>query len=253
MDEGALRIRSAGAGKVAATERGWRLEIPPGTSKEYRLAQIDDYSGRRRAEFLWRPPFELGLRARVSSRHVPGTWGFGLWNDPFGLACGPTREVARLPALPQAAWFFAASSRSYLSLRDDQPANGRFAQVLRSQRAGSWLAAAAITLPIDRREARRRLSGNIREIAAGVDVDPGAWHRYEIRWHDSSIRFEIDGQELILARAAPRAPLGLVIWIDNQYAAFDPQGKLAWGLEVNPEKAWLEIDEFKCWRTPSGE
>jgi hypothetical protein len=32
----------------------------------------------------------------------------------------------------------------------------------------------------------------------------------------------------------------LVIWIDNQYAAFTPQGQVRFGLEATPP-AWLEI------------
>ncbi len=42
----------------------------------------------REASFLLRPPIRLSLSARTSSNSIPGTWGFGLWNDPFGLSLG---------------------------------------------------------------------------------------------------------------------------------------------------------------------
>ena len=40
-------------------------------------------------------------------------------------------------------------------------------------------------------------------------------------------------------------PLGVVIWMDNQYAAFTPDGKLKWGLENNLTEAWLEIKNIE--------
>jgi hypothetical protein len=44
---------------------------------------------------------------------------------------------------------------------------------------------------------------------------------------------------------SPRPPLGLVIWIDNQYAAFTPDGELKWGLEKTLTDAWLEIENVE--------
>jgi len=55
------------------------------------------------------PPCTFSLHARLSGTDLPGTWGFGLWNDPFGLSLGFGGQAARLPALPQAAWFMHAS------------------------------------------------------------------------------------------------------------------------------------------------
>jgi hypothetical protein len=43
---------------------------------------------------------------------------------------------------------------------------------------------------------------------------------------------------------SPHSPLGLVIWIDNQYAAFTPEGRLGFGALENPEPAWLEITDI---------
>jgi len=246
MDLDGVQARVAGNGKVEVTERGWRLHVPPGNDGSYRLAQIDDHAGRSRNEFAWRPPVTLSLRARVSGSAIRGTWGFGFWNDPFGLACGPTKEFLRLPALPQAAWFFSASERSYLSLRGDMPANGFFAQVFRSAGVGAWLLGAGLTFPLAPRRARLQLSRRLAEQAARVSSDPQVWHRYELRWHDSTTDFSIDGQEMLRSRISPKPPLGTVIWIDNQYAAFDPQGHLAWGLESDREGTSLEIEDLTC-------
>jgi hypothetical protein len=44
---------------------------------------------------------------------------------------------------------------------------------------------------------------------------------------------------------SPRPPLGLVIWIDNQYAAFTPNGRIGFGVLENPEPAWLELKEIE--------
>jgi len=66
----------------------WRLEFPPGPQGRYRLAQLDDYSHQSRKSFPWQPPVTLSLQARVSAPALPGTWGFGLWNDPFSLSLG---------------------------------------------------------------------------------------------------------------------------------------------------------------------
>src|SRR5574342_1167824 len=87
-----------------------------GYSYAYRYAQIHDYFGLPRRKF---PHHALTLRlsARTSSDAIPGTWGFGLWNDPFGLSLGFGGNPFRLPALPNAVWFFGASKENYLSFR----------------------------------------------------------------------------------------------------------------------------------------
>jgi len=236
---------------LARTEHGWRLGIRAGGSREYRLAQLDDHAGRSRAQLVWRPPLTLSVRARVSSPFIQGTWGFGLWNDPFGLSCGTPQAILHLPALPQAAWFFSASARSHLSLREDKPANGFFAQACMSERAGRWLVPVALSLPFAPRSARRKLSGRIRQDAAYVDSDPCAWHRYEIRWLQASTEFWIDGRRLLESSVCPEPPLGMVIWIDNQYAAFDPRGRIAWGVESNSDEAWLEFEQLSCGPEPA--
>jgi hypothetical protein len=244
MERIELGPRLSGGGTAAPTDRGWRLTIPPGDNKTYRLAQLDDHFGRARGSLPWRPRVSIQLRARASARDLPGTWGFGFWNNPFGLACGPTRESRRLPALPHSAWFFAASPRSYLSLRDDGPGNGFFAQVYRSSRVGMWLLRAALAFPFSAAAARRMLRPRIREDAASVTVDVREWQVYQIEWSETSTVFAVDGHAILRTRLAPHPPLGLIIWIDNQFAAFDPRGRLGWGVEASPTGSWLEIEDL---------
>jgi hypothetical protein len=53
----------------------------------------------------------------------------------------------------------------------------------------------------------------------------------------------VDSHVLLKTSCSPHAPLGLVIWIDNQFAAWTPAGKLGYGTLENPA-AWLEIENL---------
>ena len=120
-----LVLLRAGGGVVESLpDGGQRLSIPAGAAGEYRLAQLDDTQNLPRSEFHWQSPCMLELRARVSAADAPGTWGFGLWNDPFAASLGMGGGTRKLPVFPDAVWFFHASSANWLSLRDDLPANG---------------------------------------------------------------------------------------------------------------------------------
>src|SRR3989337_439211 len=96
---------SAGDGVVESLpDGGQRLSIPAGAAGQYRLAQLDDTQNRTRQNFLWQARCTLELRARVSADDLPGTWGFGLWNDPFTASLGLGGGTRQLPALPDAGW-----------------------------------------------------------------------------------------------------------------------------------------------------
>jgi hypothetical protein len=278
------------------------MEIPAGPRGTYRLAQYDDYTHLSRDRFPHVPPLTLrqaqgnaiSLRARVSAADLPGTWGFGLWNDPFGLSLGFGGTASRLPALPQAAWFFYGSKENHLSLRggsssserseerietrrhrtrrvgnpladreiasgnpqkagagdrprNDTPANGFFAGTFRSPSIPSLLLApAALTLPLlpirpISRWLRRLTSKIILQSGIPVEVDVTKWHEYKIEWQRDGCSFFVDGQSILVTPISPRGRLGLVIWIDNQYAFWRPDGRAGWGTLENP-KAWMEIE-----------
>ena len=237
----------------------YRLWIPSGKADAYRLAQLDDYAQLKREQFLLRYPLTLSLSARVSSESIPGTWGFGLWNDPFGLSLGFGGNPFRLPALPNTAWFFGASSQSYLSFRDDQAAgNGFLTQTFRSPKFHSWLILAGMALPFSRKIARRLMGRVIQDeeidlcregqLPFPTEVFPmkvTQWHRYKLDWREKRVSFEIDDVLVFESQVSPHPPLGLVIWIDNQYAAFTPEGKIGFGVLENVEPAWLEVKEME--------
>lgn len=243
---------------------GWRLSIPAGTSDAYRLAQLDDYQRLPRRRFAWQPPRSISLRARVSAIHLPGTWGFGLWNDPFGVSLGLGGNRFRLPCLPNAAWFFHASPENYLSFRNGRPAQGFLAQVFRSPRWPGWaLSPALLGAPFLAMRSFSRLmrwlaSKLIQEDAKvcsiisekcetpeSVRLDVTQWHTYHIGWSPNRLVFCIDHVPMLETPIVPRPPLALIIWIDNQYAAWQPDGRFGFGVLQNPA-AWMEIEDLDC-------
>ena len=261
--------------RVDETQRGWRLSIPAGETDKYRNAQLDDYARLSRRQFPHRFPLQFSLLARTSSDTIPGTWGFGLWNDPFGLSLGFGGNPFRLPALPNAVWFFGASKENYLSFKEpsraeqrsktevearltnhpsaaplrgsaqDEVANGFLAQTFRSPRFHPLLIPAGIALPFSRKATRRMLGKVIGEDGVALRVDVTQWHRYSLTWEEKRMSLEVDNVQVFESYVSPHPPLGLVIWIDNQYASFTPDGKIGFGVLANPEPAWLEIKELE--------
>jgi hypothetical protein len=238
----------------------YQLTVPAGKADAYRVAQLDDYAQITRRQFPHRfnlslpsSPLRMSLSARTSSDSIPGTWGFGLWNDPFGLSIGYGGKPFRLPALPNAAWFFGASKENYLSFRGSGqenpapaiPANGFLIQAFRSPRFHPLLVLAGLALPFSRKATRRLMSRVIGEDGVRLDADPCQWHRYSFEWGPKRVSFEVDEVQVFESAVSPNPPLGLVIWIDNQYAAFTPEGKIGFGVLENPEPVWLEIKELE--------
>jgi hypothetical protein len=226
---------------------GWRLSIPPGDHSQYRLAQLDDYWQLSRRDLPWQAPFLFEFRVRFSAQQYAGTWGFGMWNDPFSFSMGQGGAARRFPALPKAAWYFHASEHNYLSLGDSLPANGFLAGVFSSMRIPGWLFIPAVPLlPLlgwrpSARLLRRMGRTFVTEAAARLEVDVTEWHTYRMEWETGSVDFRVDGVPVFHSKISPRGRLGMVIWIDNQYAAFPPDGKLAWGLLANDEPVWMEV------------
>jgi hypothetical protein len=241
-----LKPRNTPGAAITLTENGWRLDLPGGPSGVYRLAQFDDYASLSRRQFPHSPPYTVSLQARVSAANLPGTWGFGLWNDPFGLSVGFGGTAWRLPALPEAAWFFHASPPNWLAFRDGIPAHGFYAGTIRSPRLPSLLLApglvAAPLLAIRPLSLllRRLAARTVRQEGAAVRVDVTEWHEYSFKWLYEGVQFEVDGEILLQTPVSPHPPLGLVMWIDNQFAAWKPDGRLGYGMLENPP-AWLEI------------
>lgn len=245
-----LKIRQSAHARVnkLTTDR-WRLWIDAGPAGQYRWAQLDDYLNLRREHFYWEIPFCLTLRARISTHDIPGTWGFGFWNDPFSTSLRLTKgTVRRLPSLPQAAWFFYASPPNYLALRDTHPAQGMLMASFSSWRLPTPLLFPGIfTLPLflirpAARLLRRLAQLIIADDAGRTDIDLTCWHFYRLECRKTAVNFYVDNRLYFETAIVPRGKLGLVIWIDNQYLAFTPDGALRAGTLETSEDAWLEVE-----------
>lgn len=269
-----LTPRFSANANVTPLPGGWRMDIPAGDATRYRFAQLDDYTHLPRGRFPSRPTLTLSLRARASGNSIAGTWGFGLWNDPFGMSLGFGGSPFRLPALPNAIWFFHASEENWLSfgdadsevsrlraksgptgvLRKDfalRSGNGFLAQTFRSPIIPSPFLALAglLTLPIlatrrTRKWLRWLMSRVVREDGVRLSVDQTQWHAYRLEWSPTRSAFWVDDALVFESPVSPRPPLGLVIWIDNQFAAFTPEGKIGFGV-LPGEEEWLEVGEIE--------
>jgi hypothetical protein len=82
----------------------------------------------------------------------------------------------------------------------------------------------------------------VHQDAVNLDIDPTTWHYYQLEWQQDFVRFRVDEAVVFETQVSPFGPLGLVIWIDNQYAAIPPSGHLSYGTLTNPEPAWIDIE-----------
>jgi hypothetical protein len=251
-----MKVSATHGATVETIENGWRLGIQKGDALHYRDAQLDDYFRLPRHKFPHHA-LTLNLRARASSSSIPGTWGFGLWNDPFGLSLGFGGNPFRLPMLPNAVWFFSASAHNYLSFTNDKPAQGFLAQVFRAPKFHPLLIPTGLVFPFSRKLARKILSKVIKEDSSQLcpasmqelapalhNLDVTEWHAYRFEWSPQRVLFYVDNVQVFESTVSPNPPLGLIIWIDNQYAAFTPEGKIGFGVLANAEPAWVEITDL---------
>ncbi len=238
-------------GQVTPLKDGWRLTLPPGDTHTYRLAPLDDYHGLPRQDFPHHPPFWLQVRLRASHSVIPGTWGIGLWNDPFSLWIGGPAGRLRLPDLPNAAWFFFASPPNYLSFQDHLPAVGWLAATFSTPRWRSrlrFLAAPALPLAWlpGLRDAIRRITGKaILQDAVLLTTDATSWHTYALTWETHRVRFWVDSEIVLDTPCAPSPPLGLVLWVDNQYAAWKRGSAPRFGTLAANHPVWIEVCDLK--------
>ena len=215
------------------------------SARRYTNAQIDDYQGLPRGRFPWRPPLTITVRARFSHQagELSGTAGFGFWNDPF-LMTGRRR-----PALPRVAWFFYASPPSNMKLDLRTPGHGWKAATLDARWMPSLLLAptAPVAVPLMNFRPLYRRLWPVAQRALGVseaalEVSMTEWHTYVIEWGVERASFGVDGQPVLESKSSPRGPLGLVMWLDNQYAVVTPWGRFGYGLLDSAERQWMELD-----------
>lgn len=227
-----------------------QLELPP--TRAYADAQLDDTQNLPRRALRWKPPLRFSLRARASPAAPRGTFGFGFWNDPFSLSLGMGGSARRLPAAPQCAWFFYGSPPHDLALAEGAPGWGWKAQVLSFRRLPPLLLAPVAaggallaSLPAPRRWAFRQARRFYRAEERMLDADPSAWHAYAVEWTGSAVHFSVDGGEVLRAVFPPLPPLGLVLWIDNQYAVASPEKGFGFGVLPLDRGQALELDDAR--------
>lgn len=226
-----------------------RLEIPTGESS-YTNAQIDDYGGRKRRDYLWQKPpgVTLSLQARFShsAGKLSGTAGFGFWNAPFGDPTTPW------PTLPQATWFFLAAPPGDLPLNPDGLGQGLFASTLD---ATTWQALSMAPLappvillnrwpPFKQKvwpKVQQRLGMSYQQLD---QTDITNWHGYKLSWSQQGCTFWVDNKVILTTNQSPRGPLGFVCWIDNQYMQVTPTGRISTGSTETPYSQWLEIKQL---------
>jgi hypothetical protein len=238
-----------------SSEQNLRMQIPPGPTGVYRWAQFDDYMQLPRRSFLWKAPLSLSLQARCTAAELLGTWGFGFWNDPFNANLGIGGTARRLPTLPNAAWFFYAAPPNHLAFHDTIPAQGFLAATFYSPQLPPALLALTLpftpllALPPAARILRKAIAMLVKQAAINIQTDVTIWHEFHVDWHPDRTRFYMDQQIILDTPITPRGRLGLVLWIDNQFAAFPPDGRLSFGTLPTLHKTTLDIKNLsitKC-------
>ncbi len=242
-----------GSGSLSIADLALRMTLSSAQQGQYSDAQIDDYAGRTRSDFPWRPPLRMEIRAcsslpaatpestSESTDVLRGTAGFGFWNYPFSVR-------GDILMLPEAIWFFYASPPSNMALVPGLPGWGWKAQVVHSMRAEALLA----TLPTALATGWARLTGHTQPAArwlqrlsgaheALLTADMTIWHTYVLEWYPTEALFWVDGVLVLRAPQPPTRPLGFVAWLDNQYAIATPHGTLRFGT-VSSGPQWLALD-----------
>jgi len=240
------KVSQVGAADVVRRQQALWLTLHSTPGDTYSNAQISDYDPQVR-QFRFRPPIRLTVTARANlpGDQLHGTAGFGFWNHPFA----PNERGFRLP---QAVWFFFASSPGNIALAQGVPGHGWKAAVINARR---WQFLALLpTAPLGFLLMRfpylyRKLWG-IGQRAIGVSeaLLDGArlaqTHTYELVWKPDGVVFAVDNRIVHQAAHAPPDALGFVAWMDNQYAVVTPQGHFQFGLLDVPREQSLVIEHI---------
>jgi hypothetical protein len=118
---------------------------------------------------------------------------------------------------------------------DGLPGCGFYAQVFRSPRLPSVLSLLGLPAlpfllwPNTARILRKAAQALIDEDAMALDIDVTEWHAFSLGLAKQGVDFSIDGRVVFSTPMLPKGRLGLVVWIDNQYFRFTPDGKIGFG------------------------
>ena len=107
--------------------------------------------------------------------------------------------------------------------------------------AATWLLAKVPPL----RQLLFRLMGSVISVdSVTLKATLEDWHDYRLDWGFEAVEFHVDNQLALRSKTVPRAPLGLVLWIDNQYLCASPKAGLRFGTIRTREEQWLELDQL---------
>ncbi|MGB0387590.1 MAG: hypothetical protein ACPGWR_22450 [Ardenticatenaceae bacterium] len=228
-----------GGARMEERGEGVRFILDGASAGEYSDSQLDDFHGRERKGFVWRPPATLAVRARFSHGQgvLRGTAGFGWWNAPF-----VGDQAINATVGPQVLWFFFGSPPSNLAAAPGWSGNGWFAQGLNVPTWPNWftkLGMFALRLPLLNRLAHRAAEGATRASEQPLHhLDITQWHDYRIEWRKKEANFWVDDTHILRTHSPPQGPLALVLWIDNQWATLQGNG----GLLDIPQPQWMELN-----------
>lgn len=226
-------VTQQGDGSVYRSGAALQLALlPDATGETYHNAQITDYEPRQTA-FQYRPPLRLTVEA-ASSLHpsnLKGTAGFGFWNHAFA-------PDQRGLGLPQTLWWFFSASPSNMALAKGVPGFGWKAATMDASRwqARALLPLAPLAIPLMHNATLYNRLYPVAQRTLGIAeaaLDSSlleAVHTYELVWRPDGAVFSVDGEVVLTTPHAPRGPLGLIAWMDNQFAVVTPQGQFKMGL-----------------------
>ena len=126
--------------------------------------------------------------------------------------------------------------------RRRSPSGASLRSLLAPVAAGGALLAA---IPLTRRWAFRQARRFYRAEERILEIDPSEWHEYAIEWSASAVRFLVDGGETLRSANPPYPPLGLVLWIDNQYAVASPEKGFGFGVLPLERGQTLELADAR--------
>jgi hypothetical protein len=92
---------------------------------------------------------------------------------------------------------------------------------------------------------RRLARSLIRQETACFDADLTQWHHYKLVWESGGVHFLLDNSLIFESARAPSTPLGIVMWIDNQFLATTADGRFDYGYLETVSPAWIEIKDFR--------
>lgn len=230
-----------------------RLGYDSATPERYSDSQIDDYTMLSKADYVWKPPLRMTVRARFSHPAATvgstekakgilrGTAGFGFWNKPFTMQ-------GNWFTLPEAIWFFYTAPPSNMALVSGLPGWGWKAQVIHTTPAGilANIIPTIASAAYGRVRSKAQLKGRAAQRFMGaheavVTENMTKWHTYTLEWREHESLFWVDGVLLLQVAKAPTKPLGFVLWLDNEYCVVTPRGELKFG-KATSGKQWLDVD-----------